>query len=735
MNGVMEVSTLLARGNYSEARAVASEQLQRQPDSAIARYDWGLVELMGDHAAEACQWIAAAIEIDPRQARFHCNLGQAQLRVGDMATAIDSFRTAIGLQPDYHLARYNLACALLESGKLDEPEALFANLAAAFPEQPDYLCAQGDVARIEGHWGAAIEYYEAAIGTGADHSRAEGNLGALLVYFGRHEQALQHCQRAVALTPESYLSHLHLGRCYVLMEQFDDAMNAFADAYEINSESPQLCNEIAAVWRMSGDLQEAANWYARTQQLDAHNAPALAGIAATFLARGMTEKALALLQPAVDEGSASYDINRAYADALWDSGDAAGALLQIKKLQAIQPENAALYAKAGQIKASSGAMDEAREEYLRALAVNPRCIPALHGLAVKEKANLQADVYDRIRALLDDNKLATASRGALHNSLAYFYDASGAWEKAADHMQMANELQWQHHSIRDWDYDAGEHQERCARARKVYSSLLLQGKLPAGSDSLEPVFIVGMPRSGTTLTEQIIGRHPAALGIGEQNFAALSQASLPALLAARTDTPFDQTSDPLDCISHIDEQVMQTLTANYLQQLNSMKVKAGRPDALRVVDKMPDNYNLLGWITTLFPKAKIIHCKRDPRDVALSCWLTQFGKIQWASRIEDLVQRIAEYQKMMAFWRDHLPGHFIEVEYETTVRYQERESRRLIEWLRLDWDDACLSFFDSDRLVRTASINQVRMPIYQSSVARWENYQSHIPQLLDIELS
>ena len=148
---------------------------------------------------------------------------------------------------------------------------------------------------------------------------------------------------------------------------------------------------------------------------------------------------------------------------------------------------------------------------------------------------------------------------------------------------------------------------------------------------------------------------------------------------------------------------------------------------------MPDNYALLGWILTLFPRARIIHCRRDLRDVALSCWQTQFGKIQWASRIEDLTARINDYRRVMEHWRVVLAGRFLEIEYESLVANQEVETRRLLDWIELPWDAACLRFYESDRVVRTASITQVREPIYNSSVGRWEPYGPYLPQIAELE--
>lgn len=242
-----------------------------------------------------------------------------------------------------------------------------------------------------------------------------------------------------------------------------------------------------------------------------------------------------------------------------------------------------------------------------------------------------------------------------------------------------------------------------------------------------------MPRSGTTLTEQILARHPRVLGIGERNLA--SQAFQ--VLSAQTDTADANDVDgfSIERLQHLDHATLIPVAARYLEQLAALKRSLDKTEATRVVDKMPDNYTLVGWITTLFPKAQIIRCRRDLRDVALSCWLTQFGKIQWASRWPDLLRRITCYQDLMQHWRSVLPRRFIDVDYEAMVADQETESRRLINWLGLEWDPACLEHYASDSLVRTASITQVRQPIYTSSVARWKAYLPWIPELGEIDIA
>jgi hypothetical protein len=146
---------------------------------------------------------------------------------------------------------------------------------------------------------------------------------------------------------------------------------------------------------------------------------------------------------------------------------------------------------------------------------------------------------------------------------------------------------------------------------------------------------------------------------------------------------------------------------------------------------MPENYQLLAWIATLFPRARIIHCLRDVRDVALSCWLTNFTQVLWANDLEHLADRIHEYARIMDHWRRVLPLATLEVAYEQLVANPEEMSRRLLTFVGLEWDPACLNFHKTDRLVCTASTAQVRQPIYQSSVGRWRHYQAALQPFLD----
>jgi hypothetical protein len=229
------------------------------------------------------------------------------------------------------------------------------------------------------------------------------------------------------------------------------------------------------------------------------------------------------------------------------------------------------------------------------------------------------------------------------------------------------------------------------------------------------VFIVGLPRSGTTLTEQILASHSQVFGAGElrlarEDFLALGEG------------PTERQA--FEGLGRLERSTLRRIGQRHLEQLRALDSTAPR-----VVDKMPDNYLYLGLLAVLFPKAKFIHCRRDLRDVAVSCWITNFRSIRWANDVEHIAARFREYQRLMEHWRRVLPVPVLEVDYEETVADLPGVARRLVDWCGLEWQPACLAFHEGKRPVRTASVTQVRQPIYTRSVARWRNYEQTLGEL------
>jgi hypothetical protein len=228
-----------------------------------------------------------------------------------------------------------------------------------------------------------------------------------------------------------------------------------------------------------------------------------------------------------------------------------------------------------------------------------------------------------------------------------------------------------------------------------------------------PVFVVGLPRSGTTLVEQILASHSKVFGAGEVPLAGESLAALGG-----------PGADSLEGLRRLDHQTARQLSARHLERLRQF-----HPAALRIVDKMPENYFSLGLLAVLFPRAKFIHCRRDLRDVAVSCWMTHFRKVRWANDQEHIASRFLQYQRIMEHWRSVLPIPLLEVDYEETVADLEGVARKLVAWCGLEWEPGCLEFHRAKRAVRTASAVQVRQPVFRTSVGRWKHYEQALVSL------
>jgi hypothetical protein len=226
-----------------------------------------------------------------------------------------------------------------------------------------------------------------------------------------------------------------------------------------------------------------------------------------------------------------------------------------------------------------------------------------------------------------------------------------------------------------------------------------------------PVFIFGLPRSGTTLVAQILASHSAVFVAGEVQFCGEAFDALPNAMG--------RNRPPIECLPDIDREVTQRLAGQLLERMRALA-----PASPRIVDKLPGNYLFLGLISVLFPQAKLIHCRRDARDVALSCWTTNFGLVRWACDPNDIASRFADYRLIMEHWSKTLPRPLLDVDYESVVDDLEGNARRIVQWCGLEWEPRCLEFYNTQRVIHTASMDQVRRPIYRSALGRWKPYET-----------
>lgn len=726
MNTAQVISCLRA-GKTVEAKALAQRQLSQDPLNPNTLYAMGLCELMSDNIPAAIDWLNQAHTNGKTDIACFTNLGVAYLKNNQFASAKSYFLKVIQQDPHADLARYNLATLYLQDEQVDAAITEFDKLVLQHPTNTQYLSALADTKREQGHFDAAIQLYDKVLELDPLYEPALLNAVKLQLYGGLLSKAIDTCQAALDQDSKCFQALRYLGDCLAAKEDFEAAMTAYADAYDINQKDTHLCCAIGNMWVQAQDMIEAATWFEAAIALDAENLAAHCGVIRIIKEMGDIDRALADIEPLLQSHPEDENILLLAADLHWENGDAHTAMTHLETLKKLQPHHVPVMLKSAQILSSSGEVKKAIEHYHAVLHKFPYSIPALSGLAIAEKEKTDPAFIQRMHRLLSDANLLDASKSQVCFGLSHYYDGTKDYEQAAALSRDANTHQWRINSKIRWHYDPQENSDYISTLMSVfnaeYFNRLKQNSL--GSSDERPVFIVAMPRSGTTLTEQILARHSQVLGIGERPFMNKCFHTFCGLGGSKAAENDKITA----AFSALDPEKIAHFSAAYLEQLNRLRAKSSRPNAIRIVDKMPDNYSLIGWILTLFPKARIIHCHRDPCDVALSCWMTQFAAIPWANNIDHLTTRIEQYQRIMNHWQQVIPDRFFQFEYADLVNAQTSESQALVEYLGLEWEPQCLKFYESDHLVRTASITQVRQPIYTKSVQRWRRYQNDLPDL------
>ncbi|MGE6223972.1 sulfotransferase [Aeromonas media] len=302
---------------------------------------------------------------------------------------------------------------------------------------------------------------------------------------------------------------------------------------------------------------------------------------------------------------------------------------------------------------------------------------------------------------------------------------AAAWEKRKDYAKafaLADEANGAGRTL--LRYDPAAHRQACARIRHAFSRSLYEHRRGIGNDSTLPVFVLGMPRSGTTLVEQMLAGHSQIHGAGELGL-------VPGVIAGleRWERRVGSGRHYPDCVDDLDAKVIAGITGNLLKELQEYA-----PGALHVVDKLPHNFENIGLIKLLFPRARIISVRRDPRDIAISNYFTDYaakhGGMGFAYDLTWIGEQLADHNLLMHYWNQLFPGEILEVRYEDVLADPEREARRMLDYVGVAWEPQVLKFSELQRPVKTASVWQVRQPLYKSSMARWARYETHLAPLL-----
>lgn len=639
-----------------------------------------------------------------------------------MATIAEAFQTA---------GQY------LQIGQLEPAENLLRYVLELDPKHGGALIALGQVR--------------------AQRARSHANLAKALASQGRVEEAIDALRHAVQLAPGDAVLHANLGAAHGMQGQHEEAIACLRRAVELNSANAAAHCNLGEALRRVGRIDEAVQSLRQAVHLSPELAQAHNNLGIALFEQGQMRESLACYQTALSINPNYADALNNRGNALRDQGELEAAEASLRRALQLQPNYPVAYHNLGLVLRDQNRLEEARAHFEQALRMLPtladahcslgeleqemgdldaaaRCFrEALrhrpgHGLALANLASmLRRKLPDADLALvqerLDEPFVGENERIAMLFGLAQTLDARGEYDQAAAHAETANALEAARWRKRGRVYDPAEHSRFVDALQQTFTAKFFHKTRSWGVSSERPVFIFGLPRSGTSLVEHIVASHSQVYGGGELPFAGQDFQALADQDQATAEPAFHHER-AIAGLQRLDEATVQRLAQQHLRGLTDL-----HPTAARITSKMPCNWRYLGLLAVLFPQARFIHCRRDVRDVGVSCWMTRFQHLNWTCDFDHIAERFHDYRRLMAHWRTCLPVPMLEIHYEETVADLEGTARRLLSWIGLECEPACLNFHETRRPVRTASAAQVRQPLYRSSVNRWRHYANTLDLL------
>ena len=607
-----------------------------------------------------------------------------------------------------------LALGLQQAGRPAEAEALYRQVLAQDPDELDALNLLGVIVQERGDLAQSIRLLEHALRLDPDFAEALANLARAQLAAGDPAAASANAARAEELDPELPEPPLLLSRALFELGQVAEAAEAGHRAAALAPHSAEAHEALGRALEAQLHWEGACAAYQAAFDLQPTRVTLRVQLAGVLLMHGAFDQAVAHFRAAAAQAPGEIPPHVGLAAALESAGDIQGSIVACRRALELAPGRIDLWILQGHNFQSLGRFDDATACYQRALDLAPGSPEALRNLALIGRLTADAPQVARLNSVLTDTAAPLPERILAGFTLGSLLDKAGAYDDAFGRFQAANALTRAHLAAQNQVFDLDQLRREVDAWFPAFTPQHLERAADKGDPSDLPVFVVGMPRSGTSLVEQIAASHPRVRGIGENKDIIE--------IVRRLSARFPDTH-PVDW----DRAAIREETDAYLARLRQLG-----GDAERVIEKLPDNIFYVGYIAILFPRARVIHCHRDLRDVCLSCYFQHFADPNvWSVDLADCAARAREVERLSALWHDVVPLQMLDVQYERLIQDLEPESRRLIAFLGLDWDPACLNFHQTERAVHTLSQWQVRQPIYSTSIGRWRHYRAHIQPLLE----
>ena len=674
-NKINSIIELYSSGNIIDALDNVQNLISQYPDESLLHNISGVCRQETGELEMAVQSFERALEINPDFADAHYNLGLTLQKLNQLDAAIKSYKETLSIEPNYIKVHNNLGAIYLELGQIDNAIKSYENVLIIQPDNAEAHHNLGNALNELGKLDDAIKSYEQALSIQPSYFEVHNNLGSIYYELGQRDQAINSYKQALSINPDSADALNNMGIVYQTLDQFNEAASFYKKAISINPEHPEALNNLGNILKEFGQFDEAIDFY---------------------------KKALTV-NPKFDEAHYNLGI------ALYKLGKTDKAIDTFKQVLTHNPNFADARNFLGTLFQDLGQVDEAINCYVNALAIEPDNSHFHFNLSQSKHYKPGDTQFTHMQSLISSKDLIESERIRLCFALAKAYEDLG---NKAELFKVLNEGNKLHKE--EINYSIEKDLNNHYLLRKLFKSSIKESSSYKPL-AVRPIFIVGMPRSGTTLVEQIISSHHKVHGAGE--LPTLDSLIAPILNSYLSNNNVLSEENFLS--------LRQEYSYRHLSNLNNTESI--------ITDKMPTNFENIGFILKAFPEAKIIHLKRNAMAVCWSIYKRSFSNknLGFAYDMRDLAQFYNSYSKLMDFWHELFPNQIYDISYEDLTTNQEEETRNLLDYCELDWDESCLNFYTNKRAVKTASSLQVKEPIYQGSSEVWKKYETQLKLLIN----
>jgi len=675
---------LYSEGKFAQAERVCRQIVEARPQNADAHNILGVSLQAQGKSEEALAELQCAVKLAPQAPALRANYGEVLRQAGKTAEATKEFETAIKLDPKNAQALNNLGIIQFENRKYKEAADYYRRALELRPNMAEALNNLGNALRGTGDIEGAISAYQDALTHREIYPEAYNNLGTLLQQQQKTAEAEHALRKAIAQNPRYIEAYNNLANLLSANKKDVDALRVLGDALKIAPKNPQTLLITARIQMRRNNHAAAEQATRLALQEQPENAEALTILGQVLHETDRYEEAIDVLERALKSAPRSPEALNFYGVAL----------------------------------KSVGRLDEARDNLINALKLNDGMFGAYANLndLVDFSKGEGEELFNRMDAIFSAAKNTESDPFLpLHYAYGKGLEDRGEYERALKHYITGGKMK-----RKQLEYNEEETFAFFDSIREAFPKEVFENRRYDGLDDERPVFIIGMPRSGSTLAEQILSSHPDIYGAGEVKYLSRALGQLRDRFPSLPKFP--------EMVEKITPGQMDIVANNYLKALT-----AGAGDAKRITDKLLTNYFFVGFIHLLFPKAKFVNTQRDPVDTCLSTFTKLFkDDMPHSYDLNELGRYYGKYRELMEHWDKVLPkGVLKTVQYEDVVADTEGQAKALIEFLGLEWDPKCVDFHKSDRPVKTASVAQVRKPIYKTSVKRWKKYGDGLQPLVD----